>query len=131
MPATYLDFVRMLKRYSGRIFVPLWNPLSLNPPSNQRQLYDHKADTMDLSKLNIVNVSAIILHPPILSRMPGDRITNRSGFKPTAIVKRQMGKRVPVLYQPSSDNDGEISQTPSVLIIERQKIWEQGRCVRC
>lgn len=73
-PATYLDFVSLCKRYASQSSGLAPGPsassgTAQNPP---RQLYDHKADKMDLSAINVIGVNT-----------PSDSGPSRSGSRPS------------------------------------------------
>ena len=51
-PTKYLDFVSLCKRYASQSSVSFSAPVSA--PNQPRQLYDHKADKMDLSTINVI-----------------------------------------------------------------------------
>jgi hypothetical protein len=53
-PAKYLDFVSLCKRYASQSSRTAPGFTSGTAPNPTRQLYDHKADKMDLSAINII-----------------------------------------------------------------------------
>jgi hypothetical protein len=62
-PAKYLDFVSLCKRYASQSSGTTTNLAPGTAPSLNRQLYDYKADKMDLSNVNVIGT---INAPPSL-----------------------------------------------------------------
>ena len=72
-PTKYLDFVSLCKRYASQSSGAAPSLLSGNAPNQPRQLYDHKADKMDLSNINtIAAIDSRPYYPSSRSRSGSD-----------------------------------------------------------